>query len=221
MRFMSCGLLLWLTLCAKSFSALAAPVLFVNDEGILTGAKNVQVGNDLYSVAFASGACVSVFSGCLPFSDDFIFRSRSAATTASQALLDQVFVDGPDGRFDNFPGRIIGCPFEWCSVITPISAQWIQDAEPWLCVNFGAAHRHGSWELAESSSGSCFNGYGDISASQTAVWAKWSGPKTPLPDSEPVSEPDVLYCVLLTLILSVAVGRIFRADHLRPVLSKE
>ena len=79
----------------------ATPTLQVNASGILTGAKNVDVGGTLYDVAFTDGTCDSLFSGCTI--SGFTFKTELAAKTAGQALLDQVFIDGSQGMFDTSP----------------------------------------------------------------------------------------------------------------------
>lgn len=68
--------------------------------GQLMGASGVDVGGALYNVEFVDGSCAALFDGCDEVSD-FTFQTEAAATLASQALLDQVFIDGPDGDFDS------------------------------------------------------------------------------------------------------------------------
>jgi len=75
--------------------------------GRLLGASDVNVGGDSYNVVFLDGTCIDLYSGC----DDvveFTFQSESAALLASQALLDQVFLDGAD-LFDSDPELTAGC----------------------------------------------------------------------------------------------------------------
>ena len=86
---------------AVAQSASAATIL-VNANGQLTGATGVNVQGTLYDVSFTDESCVTVYEGCDEVSD-FLFTTQSAATAASQALLDQVFVDGPSGLFDTVP----------------------------------------------------------------------------------------------------------------------
>ena len=68
----------------------------------------MDVDGTLYDVEFVDGRCVTVFSGCDEVSD-FAFDSQATATAAGQALLDQVFVDGPQGLFDSEPELTSGC----------------------------------------------------------------------------------------------------------------
>jgi hypothetical protein len=97
-----CLLALWMV-----FVPTQAAVLQVNGSGILTGAKGVQVGTQFYDVQFVSGACTDLFSPCA-VGQQFLF-GHTGATLASQALFDQVFIDGPAGNFDSNPGLTFGC----------------------------------------------------------------------------------------------------------------
>ena len=87
--------------------------------GILVGATGVDVNGTLYDVAFVDGTCEALFSGCDELTD-FDFRQQEALV-ASQALLDQVFLDG-EFLLDTNPALTAGCSsgVEFCSpVITP------------------------------------------------------------------------------------------------------
>jgi hypothetical protein len=87
--------------------------------GQLVGAFDVNVGGTLYDVEFVDGTCVAFYSGCDELSD-FTFQTQATADMASQALLDQVFLDGGLGNFDTDPTLTSGCtdPSQ-CDVITP------------------------------------------------------------------------------------------------------
>ena len=76
--------------------------------GQLVGASNVDVGGTLYDVAFVEGTCISVFDGC-DSADDFAFSDLATANLASQALVDQVFLDVAAGNFDTEPASTFGC----------------------------------------------------------------------------------------------------------------
>ena len=89
-------------------SAEASAILIVDSNGILQGATGVTVDGTLYDVEFPDGFCPEVFSGCDAVSD-FQFQTSGAATLAAQALLDQVFLDGPLGQFDSSPALTNGC----------------------------------------------------------------------------------------------------------------
>lgn len=99
-----------------------AAVLNVLD-GILLGASGVNVGGTLYDVEFLDGSCASLFDGCNS-NADFDFVGLVAGTLASQALLDQVLVDGPLGDFDSSPELVAGCgapiDMRYCEIFIPI-----------------------------------------------------------------------------------------------------
>ena len=91
--------------------------------GILHGASGVDVGGTLYDVEFVDGTCLGLFTGCDDVSD-FTFQTSTVATLASQALLDQVFLDGPSGNFDSNPSLTLGClniSISLCTTVTPHS----------------------------------------------------------------------------------------------------
>ncbi len=75
-----------------------ASALLVVSGGILTGAKGVDVGGTLYDVEFMDGTCVALFNGCDNPATDLTFTTQADALAASQALLDQVFLDGGPGQ---------------------------------------------------------------------------------------------------------------------------
>ena len=86
--------------------------------GQLTGAIGVNIGGSFFDVEFVDGTCGSVFPDCNDPSD-FDFDSGTALV-AAQALLDQVFIDGPDGNFDSDPTLTSGCIFaDWCTAYVP------------------------------------------------------------------------------------------------------
>lgn len=98
-----------LATCAFVLSAhgSAAPILLVDDNGILTGAKGVDVGGMLYNVTFADGTCAALFNGCNPTT--FAFQDQHSAKAAVYALFNQVLIDGPMGNFDSSPNNVRGC----------------------------------------------------------------------------------------------------------------
>ena len=121
---MKCALIVGL-----AFGNVHAAVLQVYANGILTGASGVNVGGQLYDVAFIEGSCFSAYAGCN--NGIFAFTDVGTAEKASQALLDQVFLDGPMGLFDSSTWMIEGCnnysPPEqnsWCEAFTPYAVDW-------------------------------------------------------------------------------------------------
>jgi hypothetical protein len=77
--------------------------------GQLHGAFGVDVGGTLYNVEFLDGTCIALFNGCDAVSD-FTFQSSALAASASQALLDQVFLRW---RFREFR-------------LHPVAEQWLR-----------------------------------------------------------------------------------------------
>jgi hypothetical protein len=92
--------------------------------GQLMGASGVDVGGSLYDVQFLDGTCIDLYNGCDEVSD-FTFQTQASAVLASQALLDQVFLDGVDGLFDSVPQLTNGCelPGTNCYSVTPYSLE--------------------------------------------------------------------------------------------------
>ena len=106
-----------------------AAVLLIDSNDELTGADDVQVGSQLYSVRFVEGSCESVFSGC-DAASDFTFQTLPDAQAASLALLEQVLLDTGAGQFDSIPELTFGCeplntPFAvpQCWILTPFAVQ--------------------------------------------------------------------------------------------------
>lgn len=93
--------------------------------GQLLGASGVIVDGSSYNVEFLDGTCIALYNGCDDVSD-FTFQTAAAATLASQALLDQVFLDVLDGAFDSSPDLTNGCSDTFvCLVLTPIDVVFV------------------------------------------------------------------------------------------------
>ena len=75
-------------------------VLDVDGTGQLLGASGIDVGGTLYDVEFVEGTCIALFDGCDELSD-LTFTTEAESGLAAQALLDVVFINGPQGMFDN------------------------------------------------------------------------------------------------------------------------
>ena len=112
--------------------------------GQLMGASGVDVGGTLYDVQFLDGTCIDLYNGCDQVSD-FTFQSDTSAGLASQALLDQVFlnfvlVDGQFVGFGDLPDLTNGCgPAIACIVLTPYgTGVGVNQLNLAGAVNFGA-----------------------------------------------------------------------------------
>jgi hypothetical protein len=115
-----CGIAV-LALLGTAPASWAPPVLQVSG-GILTGATGVDVDGTLYDVQFVDGTCTGLFNGCNDASD-FPFSTQAATNKAAQALMDQVFLNGPLGDFDTHPELTQGCSDRnLCAVETPYNA---------------------------------------------------------------------------------------------------
>lgn len=126
-----------------ALQATAAPILLVDGNQTLIGAKNVDVGGTLYDVTFVDGSCNSLYANCN--TTNFTFHTKADAVQAAQALLDQVFVDGPAGQFDSTANHIFGCTNTrpgWCVTYVPF-ATFFQIFDQ---VSYG-----GSWNFAGGS----------------------------------------------------------------------
>jgi hypothetical protein len=114
-RFTLAALVMTLALATR----VSAATLTVSG-GILTGATHVDIGGAFYDVQFIGGTCAAVFTGCDDPATDFTFTTSAAAVAASQALLDQVLIDGPLGNFDSNPALTSGCTLTGlCTAVTP------------------------------------------------------------------------------------------------------
>jgi hypothetical protein len=103
--------------------------------GQLLGASDVDLDGMLYDVEFLDGTCVGLFSGCDEASD-FTFQTADDAFAASQALLDQVFVDGASGLFGSTPDLTVGCVYpSYCEVITPYAPNGSSNVDTRFAIN--------------------------------------------------------------------------------------
>ena len=75
--------------------------------GVLNSATGVDVGGVMYNVFFGDATCNYVFNGCS--ASTFAFSNGKDAILAAQALLDQVFIDGPVFHFDSQTNNSYGC----------------------------------------------------------------------------------------------------------------
>lgn len=96
--------------------------------GQLLGASGVDVGGAFYDVEFVDGTCIDLFDGC-DSPTDFAFSDSIAAGLASEALLEQVFLDGASGPFDSAPELTFGCSggFSTCRLYTPFAIDTAMD----------------------------------------------------------------------------------------------
>jgi hypothetical protein len=115
-----------LALAATAALSIAAPaqavVLLADAAGHLTGATGILIGGSSYDVTFLDGTCVALFGGC-DASSDFEFQTLVDANAASQALLDQVLLNGAV-PYDGAYYLTVGCSpnsNNLCVILTPYS----------------------------------------------------------------------------------------------------
>ena len=121
-----------LTICAhllivvcSTGAAFATPVTWLVSGGTLTGATGVTVNGNQYDVQFVDGTCADVFGVCNI--SNFTFQTDVDAIAASQALLNQVLIDGVviSGLTYNFDAQAEltrGCTDIYCVIATPFLA---------------------------------------------------------------------------------------------------
>jgi hypothetical protein len=148
----------------------AAPKLIISSSGQLTGAQNVNVGGVLYDVTFAEGTCAQVFGNC--DSSSFTFSTIDEAVLASQALLDQVFVDVARGVFDSDAALTFGC--DSSALCVPLTAYSVPG--PFNDIGVAnAQNRSPSEPLPDRTDGYSDRSFAfDTSANGYEVYAKWS-----------------------------------------------
>jgi hypothetical protein len=147
----------------------------------LMGASGVNVGGTLYDVEFMDGTCDALFAGCDP--STFLFgNDLVTADLASAALLDQVFLNGPLGLFDDDPTLTNGCEDSfYCSVFTPVSIYNV--------VNFYARVAVNSADEGYDTHNSDARGYvgADTGLDANITWAMWSLHPTSVPEPPSVA----------------------------------
>ncbi|MGK0499259.1 MAG: hypothetical protein ACJAYG_000893 [Oceanicoccus sp.] len=145
-----------------SLSVSAATLLF-DGSYQLTGATDVNVDGTNYDVAFVDGSCNSLFSGCT----DFVFTSSTEALSASQSLLDQVFV----GIYDDYSATTAGVEnTDFGNIVTLYGA-------PGLV----AIAKNTSGQIDTISLGVLQNINFDSTYNPLGVYAVWSATEVPVP----------------------------------------
>jgi hypothetical protein len=152
-----------LFLCVSGANAATLNVV----SGQLVGASGVDVGGTLYDVEFRKGSCIDLYDGC-DSPSDFTFTSALEAEAASQALLDQVFIDVEAGDFDSVPSLTTRCQnIDRCNVFTPFAAN-----ADFVVANAAANFRQGS--SSDTTFQESFPATNDGSQNDTSVGAIWS-----------------------------------------------
>jgi hypothetical protein len=162
----------------------AAPILVVDSNGILTGARNVTVQrrvgggyrDELWDVEFVDGTCAQVFGGCS--TEHFPFHQMNNER-AFEALLG-VVMDTSAGLFDSFPNRTRGCTGEnvtVCGIVIPDELRQqgtFMDAATFRN-GFGACTRVPPICPATLPDANGFNLVtADLTDDPNRVWARWT-----------------------------------------------
>jgi hypothetical protein len=177
-----------LFLCVSGANAATLNVV----SGQLVGASGVDVGGTLYDVEFGDGACIAAFDGC-DSPSDFTFNTVGEGQAASQALLDQVFIDGVSGNFDSVPALTIFCEnVDRCNVFTPIVVVLSANS---IITEVAANFRQGFG--SDTTFQESFSRFNDGSSNDTSVWALWTL----------VPEPSTALLIGLGLVGLAAAGK--------------
>jgi hypothetical protein len=163
----------------------AAPFLITDGSGNLLGANGVLVGTTLYDVLFVDGSCISLYELCNEVSD-LPFTSFAQAEAASQALLDQVFLDSSSGDFDSKPWLTNGCSdAARCQVYTPTGNPGFPSATTvWVLAADNFAPGSGT-DVAWSAGFSLPKGTGTFDCAQ-CTFAQWKPATAPVPEPNPL-----------------------------------
>ena len=166
--------ILFSVLMAAGSSSSAATLQTSGTE--LIGALNVNVNGTFDNVEFVEGTCIALFSGC-DEPGDFTFTTQTSALAAADALLGQVFIDGPQGNFDSDPSLTLGCDFNICEALTPY--------QPLVEIVFAASARNTSPDhpLADAAVVVTLPIIADSAQLVTTVYARWTLTSVPEPDS--------------------------------------
>ncbi|NDY72595.1 hypothetical protein DO021_14505 [Desulfobacter hydrogenophilus] len=168
--------------CSSAFST-----TLVIEDGNLLGATDVVVNGVSYDVTFEdeSAADLYIVNGEYTFP----FTTEDEALAASQALLDLVFLDGDNGRFDSDPELTNGITYSgYAYVYTPydIDIDGVLGIYFAYALNYKDMHLDSHGNYSDDTTGINFNikTY-DTSTLYGQVWAVWSPNAAPSPTPEP------------------------------------
>ena len=165
-----------------------AATLQIDANGILMGATGVDINGTLYNVEFLDGSCQTLFSGC-DEPADFAFTAASSSYNASEALLTQVFVDGPQGLFDSNPSLTAGCTnSDLCIILTPGESLFPVEALVYVRKTYNYSAIAGS-DLTQAIPEKFQMGFntGDPGfGGESLTWARWTISSQPVPEPSSV-----------------------------------
>ncbi len=103
-------------------SPLKAAPIFNLLNGELVGASGINIGGQLYDVAFLDTPCTANYSLCTR--NEFAFKTQAEASFAANALNLQIFTDAPSNLYDVDPAKTLGCESAVsCEVLIPYLVQ--------------------------------------------------------------------------------------------------
>ena len=154
-------------------------------DGQLHGASGVLVDGSLYDVQFLDGTCIALYNGCDDVSD-FTFQTNASAQLASQALIDQVFLDGVDGLFDSVLHLTYNCSTSPCISLTPYAVFIVEsglDGEVSISDYRYAAVNYGNENLTDDDSAVDFGWDTPLSSHPSKNYAVWTPTVVPEPST--------------------------------------
>lgn len=146
------------------------------DEFSLMGAQNVDVLGKLYDVEFLQPSC-NFRESCGYDGDLLTFHTETEAKAASQALLDQVFLDAGPLSFDSNPELTNGCNYYaayQCWVVTLFEIA-VFEYLPTKILGAAAVNKGIDTGPEDVRLAGADYGYGDYG------YAKWSPSPVPVP----------------------------------------
>lgn len=191
--------------------SIAATLTVDSGTGKLTGATNVSVNNNLYNVQFIDDSGVNLFYTA---NDgwSFVFTDFASAAAASNALLDQVFLNGSSGNFDSAPyltqginqDRLQNIPDDYAQIYTAYEYAEIEGHEFLKCamaVNFDDTDRIDT----VSSVRQLVHTVSDMSNYDYRVYAVWT--QAEAGGNSPVPEPGTIILMGFGLLGMAGAGR--------------
>ena len=152
----------------------ALPILQLDSDFQLHGAKGVLIDGFSYNVRFIDSSCDRIWSGC--DNNKFLFKTSEFAMKASQALLDQVFLDlAPHLLFDSVPWTLAGIePLNEAFVWTPF-----RNTGSGVSAMTAVNRPMESGDFTGAGAAPVSRDFGSFAASDT--WAKWTVTVVPEP----------------------------------------
>lgn len=178
-------------LCVGLFCSSAFSTTLVVEDEVLMGATDVVVNGVSYDVTFEDDSAANLY--IVDGEYTFPFTTEDEALAASQALLDQVFLDGDNGLFDTDPELTNGIQYSgWANVYTPydIDIDGVLGIYFAIATNYAIPYRDAQGNPVDdtTSTGHNIKTY-DTSNLYGQVWAAWTLSDTSSSDQSTTPEP--------------------------------